>query len=193
MQLPVKIENLSCSYCQFAWQQTDESDVNRVYHHTQYGFPVVDDNALFGRLILEINQAGLSWTTILRKADNFKKAFDDYSVKKIAQYGDADKQRLLQNAGIIRNRRKIDAVIYNANVLLNLQRNFGSFKNWIDMHHPLNKKEWTMLFRKTFKFTGEKIVEEFLMSTGYLEGAHGPLCPVYHKILALNPPWYKSK
>jgi DNA-3-methyladenine glycosylase I len=89
---------------------------------------------------------------------------------------------LLNDAGIIRNRLKIHAAIENAKTILQLQKEHGSFKNWLDRHHPKNREEWTKLFKKTFRFTGGEIVNEFLMSTGYLPGAHDQDCPVFQII-----------
>ncbi|MCB1142975.1 MAG: DNA-3-methyladenine glycosylase I [Leptospiraceae bacterium] len=176
------------SYCE-AVGHLDKSNVHRIYHDRAYGFSIQDDNELFERLILEINQAGLNWTTILNKQENFKKAFHNFQIKKVASYKDKDRQRLLNDAGIIRNRLKIDAAIHNANVILELQRNFGSFKNWLDTHHPKSKEEWVKLFKKNFKFTGGEIVNEFLMSTGYLPGAHISTCAIYPKVLKTKPAW----
>lgn len=178
------------SYCTFVQSITAEKDlIHKNYHDHHYGFPIEEDDALFGRLILEINQAGLSWATILRKEENFQKAFQQYSIKKIAKYDQTDIDRLLQDAGIIRNRLKINAVIENAKTIQALQKSCGSFKNWLDMHHPKSREEWTKLFKKTFKFTGGEIVNEFLMSTGYLPGAHDPDCPVGKKLAII----YKKK
>ncbi len=176
------------TYCQ-AIRLMESNSVHRIYHDRQYGFPIEDDNELFGRLILEINQAGLSWTTILNKQDNFRKAYQQFSIKKIAGYKEKDRERLLQDAGIIRNRLKVDAAIHNANVILGLQKEHSSFKNWLDLQHPKTKVEWTTLFKKTFKFTGGEIVNEFLMSTGYLRGAHEESCAVYEMVLKSKPKW----
>jgi DNA-3-methyladenine glycosylase I len=176
------------SYCQ-AVEQMPTDSVHRKYHDTEYGFPLPDDNELFGRLILEINQAGLSWTTILKKQDNFRDAYSGFDIQKVANYGDADRERLLNDASIIRNRLKVNAAIHNAKRILELQQEFGSFQAWLDHHHPLKKEEWVKLFKKTFKFTGGEITNEFLMSTGYLPGAHVPECSVYRKILAERPKW----
>lgn len=173
------------SYCLYV-QDKPLDDVNRHYHDHQYGFPINDDNELFGRLILEINQAGLSWTTILNKQDNFRKAYDGFDIKTIAEYTEEDRNRLLSDAGIIRNKLKVNAAIHNANVILDLQKEYGSFKSWLDHHHPLPKAEWVKLFKKHFKFTGGEITGEFLMSTGYLDGAHDPNCPIYKKIKELK-------
>jgi DNA-3-methyladenine glycosylase I len=160
-----------------------------MYHDTQYGFPLQDDYLLFERLILEINQAGLSWLTILKKAEKFRAAYDEFDVDKVAKYGERDIVRLLADAGIIRNRLKINAAIENAKRIQALRKEYGSFKGWLDANHPLTKDEWTKLFKKTFIFTGGEIVNEFLMSTGYLQGAHIESCPVYKKVASLRPAW----
>lgn len=179
------------SYCEVV-KHLEESNVDCIYHDTEYGFPVTSDSELFERLVLEINQAGLNWRTILNKRNNFKKAFHYYDIEKIASYTNKDRDRLLNNVGIIRNHLKIDAVIYNANVVLKLQKEFGSFKNWLDTHHPLTNQEWVKLFKKTFKFTGKEIVNEFLLSTGYLKGSHIESCPIYEVVLKSNPAWLIS-
>lgn len=179
------------SYCE-AVAHLDQTNVHRIYHDTAYGFTIEDDNELFERLILEINQAGLSWTTILNKQQNFKKAFHQFNIKKVASYKDTDRQRLLNDAGIIRNRLKVEAAIHNANVILQLQKEFGSFKKWLDNHHPGTKQEWMELFKKTFKFTGGEIVNEFLVSTGYLPGSHIESCPVIKKVMKSKPAWLKK-
>jgi DNA-3-methyladenine glycosylase I len=165
--------------------------LNKFYHDTQYGFPLEDDNLLFERLVLEINQAGLSWITILKKADNFHRAYGKFKIEKIAKYTEEDRARLLADAGIIRNRLKVNAAIVNAQKILELKKEYGSFKAWLDLHHPLTKDEWTKLFKRTFVFTGGEIVNEFLLSTGYLPGAHDKDCPIYKKVLEKKPPWYE--
>jgi DNA-3-methyladenine glycosylase I len=161
------------------------------YHDREYGFPIADDDALFGRLLLEINQAGLSWLTILKKQEGFHAAYDGFSVERVAAYGDEDRARLLSDPGIIRNRLKVDAAISNARSILDLSATHGSFAAWIAAHHPLEKSEWVRLFKKTFRFTGGEITGEFLMSIGYLPGAHVPACPVYNEIAALDPAWMR--
>ena len=176
------------SYCDVV-AIMDKDNVHVHYHDKEYGFPIHDDNQLFARLILEINQAGLSWTTILNKKDNFFKAFGNFEIGKVARYGQKQKDRLLQDAGIIRNRLKIDATIENARVIQGLQKEHGSFKNWLDQQHPLTKEEWVKLFKKTFRFTGGEIVGEFLMSCGYLPGAHVETCHIYKKLLKQKPAW----
>src|SRR2546423_9837077 len=132
------------SYCVYI-QKLDKDSVHRLYHDNEYGFPLHSDNELFARLVLEINQAGLSWETILKKKDNFYKAFDGFDVAKVAKYNDRKVEKLLQDAGIIRNRLKINAAIENAKKIVALQKECGSFRNWIDNHHPLSKDEWVKL------------------------------------------------
>ena len=180
------------TYCQ-AIEQLEMSDVNRVYHDAVYGYPVSDDNELFGRLLLEINQAGLSWSLILNKQANFRQAYANFEVHQVARFSEADRQRLLNDPGIIRNRLKINAAIYNAQRVLDIQAEFGSFKHWLDRQGDLPKAEWVKRFKKSFKFTGGEITNEFLMSTGYLPGAHEESCPIYDKVLAQRPAWYSYK
>jgi DNA-3-methyladenine glycosylase I len=159
------------------------------YHDEEYGFPLRADDLLFERLVLEINQAGLSWLTILKKREGFRRAYDGFSLERVAAYGEADRARLLADAGIIRNRLKVDAAIENASRILKIRSASGSFADWLDAHHPRDKAEWVTLFKKTFRFTGGEITGEFLMSTGYLPNAHHPACPVYERVAALSPPW----
>lgn len=178
------------TYCGFiAGLSKGAEPLHRQYHDHQYGFPIPDDDELFGRLILEINQAGLSWTTILKKQDGFRKAYHQFNIKKIAGYKEKDVARLLDDAGIIRNRLKVAAAIYNANAVLQLQKDFGSFNAWLLHHHPKTRAEWVKIFKQHFRFTGGEIVNEFLMSTGYLPGAHQPNCPIYKKVLKASPAW----
>lgn len=179
------------SYCE-AVKKMAEENANVYYHDKVYGFPLADDNELFGRLILEINQAGLSWSTILNKEANFRKAYDHFDIATVAAYDEEERQRLLSDKGIIRNKLKVNAAIHNAHVILDLQKEYGSFKNWLDHHHPLRKEAWTKLFRKHFKFVGGEIVNEFLMSTGYLKGAHDENCPVYQEVLKHKPAWNRQ-
>jgi len=163
------------------------------YHDTEYGFPLRDDDALFERLVLEINQAGLSWLTILKKRAAFSAAYDRFDIDKVAGYGRRERGRLLKDAGIIRNRLKVDAAIENARRIRALRDGKGSFAAWLDAHHPLGKEAWVKLFKSTFRFTGGEITGEFLISTGYLPGAHTKSCPVYPRVLRLDPPWARRK
>lgn len=173
------------SYCDYVNNNPSESAdylLHKHYHDNQYGFQIDDDDELFGRFILEINQAGLSWTLMLRKQESFRKAYDNFSIEQIAAYKEEDRERLLQDPGIIRNRLKINAAIVNAQKIVELKKEHGSFKNWLDAHHPLPLTDWLKLFKKNFKFVGGEIVNEFLMSTGYLPGAHSAECPVFRKV-----------
>jgi len=163
------------------------------YHDKEYGFPIRDDDRLFERLVLEINQAGLSWLTILKKKENFLRAYDNFEIEKVASYGSKDRERLLRDPGIIRNRLKVDAAIANATTLLEIRASHGSFARWLDEHHPRSKNEWVKLFRETFRFTGGEITGEFLLSTGYLPGAHVESCPVFAKVLKKKPAWAAAR
>ena len=163
------------------------------YHDQEYGFPIRDNAALFERLALEINQAGLSWLTILKKRENFHEAFEGFDIERVAGYGRKERARLLRDAGIIRNELKVDAVIENARRLVVICEEHGSFAEWLDGQHPLTKEEWVKLFKKTFRFTGGEITGEFLLSTGYLAGAHDLECPVYKRVVRARPPWSKTK
>lgn len=162
------------------------------YHDREYGFPVRDDNVLFERLVLEINQAGLSWLTILKRREGFRNAYHGFEIERVARYTGRDRARLLADAGIIRNRMKVDAAIENARRIRRLQAEHGSFLAWLDAHHPLPLDDWRRVFRTTFVFTGGEIVREFLVSTGYLPGAHDTDCPVYPRVLARRPPWART-
>jgi DNA-3-methyladenine glycosylase I len=148
------------------------------YHDREYGFPVTDDDRLFERLVLEINQAGLSWLTILKKRDHVRKVFDDFAIARVARFTDKRRAKLLADPGIIRNRLKVDAAIENAKRILALQKSHGSFAAWLAAHHPQSKEAWVRLFRKTFVFTGGEITGSFLLSIGLLPGAHDADCPV---------------
>jgi DNA-3-methyladenine glycosylase I len=176
------------TYCDFAAGHP----LHGPYHDTEYGFPVTDETALFERLVLEINQAGLSWELILRKRDGFRAAYDGFDVDRVADYGDADRQRLLGDAGIVRNRLKVEAAIHNAGVIRGFRDSHGGFAAWLDAHHPLDKDQWVKLFRRKFRFTGGEITGEFLASIGYLPSPHRSDCPVHARIAALDPPWMKA-
>lgn len=180
------------SYCQ-AIRNGELSRVHTDYHNTAYGFPIADDNELFGRLVLEINQAGLSWDTILKKQDNFRQAYANFEIGKVAAFDENDRNNLLSDAGIIRNKLKVNAAIHNAQKILELQKEHESFKAWLDKNHPLQREEWVKLFKKTFKFTGGEITNEFLMSTGYLPGTHDSDCPVFKEIKELHPKWMEEE
>ncbi len=163
------------------------------YHDTEYGVPVTDEAALFERLILEINQAGLSWLTVLKKRAAFQAAYDGFVVDTVAAYGEADVARLMADPGIIRNRLKIEAAIVNARVIQGMRDSHGGFAAWLAAHHPLSKPDWLKLFKRTFRFTGGEIVGEFLMSIGYLPGAHRPTCEAFRRLESLDPPWMVAR
>jgi DNA-3-methyladenine glycosylase I len=144
---------------------------------------------LFERLVLEINQAGLSWLIILNKRAAFRAAYAAFEVDRVAGFGPDDIERLLADPGIIRNRLKIEAAVENARRIQALRLSHGSFSDWLEAHHPRPIEAWTPLIRRTFRFTGGQIVTEFLMSLGYLPGAHEPDRPVYARVLEVSPPW----
>jgi len=178
------------SYCTaIEYMPEERKSLHKAYHDFQYGFPIHNDDELFCRFVLEINQAGLSWELMLKKQDAFRKAFVNFDIEKVAAFTEADRERLLNDAGIIRNRLKINAAIENAKTILELQKEFGSFEKWLALHHPKTKEEWLKIFKKTFKFTGGEIVNEFLMSTGYLKGAHDDNCVIQKEILEAKPMW----
>lgn len=169
------------SYCTFC-RDLPLDNHHRIYHDTAYGFPLQSDNELFERLVLEINQAGLSWDTILKKQLNFKIAYDQFDIQKVANYGEKEIGRLLQDAGIIRNKLKVNAAIFNANAIIEIQNEHRSFQNWLTMKSPKTKDEWVKIFKKKFKFVGGEIVNEFLQSTGYLPTPHDLDCPIYAEV-----------
>ena len=184
------------TYCDYINTIAGEQlSLHKEYHDNHYGFPIENDDELFERLMFEINQAGLNWILILKKQNNFRKAFENYNIDKVAGYGEIEFQRLMNDHGIIRNRLKINAAIENAKSVQKIRDETGSFQLWLDKHsETINSlEEWTKLFKKTFKFTGGEIVNEFLMSTGYLPGAHSPECPVYKRIKLLKRSYEKKR
>jgi DNA-3-methyladenine glycosylase I len=177
------------TYCEYLNTISGENlALHKEYHDNHYGFPIENDDELFERLMFEINQAGLNWILILKKQHHFRRAFDNFEIEKVANYGEKEFQRLMNDTGIIRNRLKINAAIENAKIILLIRKESGSFRKWLDFHsEKTNSLEgWTKLFKKTFKFTGGEIVNEFLISTGYLPGAHSPECSVYKRIMQIK-------
>lgn len=172
-------------YCELA----PGHPVHGPYHDDEYGFPASDETVLFERLSLEIFQAGLSWLLVLKKRAALNRAFAGFSVDRVAGFGEDDMARLLADAAIIRNRAKLRAVIANANRIRALRDEAGSFAGWLAANHPRDEAEWLKLFRGTFAFAGPEVVREFLMSIGYLPGAHSPDCPVYSRIAGIGPAW----
>lgn len=170
-------------YCDFVGSlPSNTKDPNKQYHDTQYGFYLKSDTELFQRLVWEINQAGLNWTTILNKKDNFNKVFDGFDIQKVAKYDQNKVDQLLLEKGIIRHRLKIQAAIYNANAIIGIQEEFGSFSSFLSQHKALDLPQWVKLFKKHFKFVGPQIVQEFLNSTGYLDNPHARSCSIYQKV-----------
>lgn len=167
--------------------------VHGPYHDDEYGFPLTDERALFERLSLEIFQAGLSWLIVLKKRPGLRAAFDQFEPDVVAAYGEADLARLLADPRIIRNRRKVAAVIENARRVQALRTAHGSFAGWLAAHHPLAKDEWVRLFKRTFVFMGAEVVNEFLMSIGTLPGAHRDTCPVAARITPHAPAWMAAQ
>lgn len=176
------------SYCNHSGL-VNTNEVHKLYHDHSYGFPIQSNEDYFERLVLEINQAGLSWETILKKQENFKMAYDNYNIEKIASYQDKEIKELLENKGIIRNKLKVNAVIHNAKGFLEIIEEYGSFNKWLMLNNPKKLDDWVKLFKTKFKFVGGEIVREFLTSVGYLEPAHDKDCKIYTKILKLKPRW----
>ncbi len=162
------------------------------YHDREYGVPARDDAVLMERLTLEVMQAGLSWELVLRRREGMFAAFEGHVPARVAAYGEADVERLLADARIIRNRRKVEAIVHNAGVVVELSERHGGLAGWLDEMHPRPHADWVRLFRRTFRFTGPEVTGEFLMSLGYLPGAHRPDCPAHARIAALNPPWMRA-
>lgn len=170
------------------------------YHDNEWGVPVYDDATLFEFLILETFQAGLSWITILRKRENFRKAFDDFDYKKIAKYEQHKIDALLQDAGIIRNRLKINATITNAKAFMTIQKEFGSFSNYIwgfvdgkpvkntykslsevPANTPLSDALSKDLKKRGFKFVGTTVVYAHMQATGMVND-HQTSCFRYDEV-----------
>jgi len=176
------------SYCTIA----KGHPVHGPHHDHEYGRPVDRDDVLLERMALEINQAGLSWLLILKKRAALHAAFEGFDPSTVARYGAPEVARLLGDAGIIRNRRKIEAVIENARRILVIRESHGGLAAWIEAQHPLSLADWVKLMRKTFVFMGPEVVGEFFMSIGTLPGAHDADCPVGREIAALGPAWMRA-
>ena len=174
------------SYCSAIETMSGERKaLHKTYHDQWYGFPLQDDNELFCRLVLEINQAGLSWETILKKEKNFRKAYHNFNIKKVAAYTEADRERLMADAGIIRNRLKINAAIQNAQAYQRVQAECGSFDAyvWGFVGGQPRQNAWASLrevsaktpeaealskdlLKRGFKFVGPTICYAFMQATG---------------------------
>jgi DNA-3-methyladenine glycosylase I len=164
---------------------TTETELYLEYHDIEWGVPVFDDQKHFEFLVLESAQAGLSWNTILKKRENYRKAYDNFDPKKVARYGEAKKTKLLSDAGIVRNRLKIDASITNAQKFLEIQKEFSSFSNYIwnftngkpivgkwkkldeiPAKTELSDKISLDMKKRGFKFLGSVIIYSHLQATG---------------------------
>ncbi len=165
------------------WAEGSERYIN--YHDKEWGLPVFDDQTLFEFLILETAQAGLSWSTILKRRENYNKAYDNFDINKVAQYGETKREKLLNNEGIIRNKLKIDASINNAKRVLELQQEYGSFSKYlwsftdfkpvinsweqlseVPAETELSKKIAKDLKKRGFKFVGSVTIYAYLQAVG---------------------------
>ncbi len=165
------------------WCEKDEMYVK--YHDEEWGVPIHEDNRHFEFLILEAAQAGLSWLTVLRKRDNYRKAYDNFDPVKVAKYDEEKINELINNPGIIRNRRKIEASVNNAQRFLEIQREFGSFNNylWGFVNNEIIKNEWDDisqvpantnlsskiskdLKKRGFRFVGSTVIYSYLQAAG---------------------------
>ena len=173
-----KDDKIRCAWC-------GQDELYMKYHDEEWGKPVYDDRTLFEFLILETFQAGLSWITILRKRENFRKAFDAFDYKKVAKYNDDKLAELMENAGIIRNGLKIKAAVSNAKAFMDVQKEFGSFSNYIwgftggkpiennrkkmgdiPATTPLSDEISKDLKKRGFKFVGSTVVYAHMQATG---------------------------
>ncbi|WP_417786082.1 DNA-3-methyladenine glycosylase I [Tenacibaculum sp.] len=170
------------------------------YHDNEWGVPVYDDDKLFEFLILETFQAGLSWITVLKKRENFRKAFDNFDYKKIAKYSENKYEELLQDAGIIRNKLKIKATITNAQAFMKVQEEFGTFSKYIwdftngkQIINKFEKREEVPattelsdaiskdLKKRGFKFVGSTVIYAHMQATGMVND-HTTDCFRYHEV-----------
>ncbi len=168
------------SYCSVCRNQPEDS-IHRLYHDEVYGRMSKNDSELFGRLIMEINQAGLSWDIVLKKYEGIKSAYSDFDIEKIAGYKEQEVALLMKNKDIVRHELKIRCIIYNAGQILKIQEEFGTFQKWILQNRQNSIENWTKLFKKKLKFVGKEIVHEFLTSNGILGGAHDKSCELNTK------------
>jgi len=186
-------EKIRCTWC-------GNDPLYMAYHDEEWGVPVYDDDTLFEFLILETFQAGLSWITILRKRENFRKAFDNFDYKKIATYGEEKYLSLLQDAGIIRNKLKIKATISNAQAFMKLQEEFGSFskyiweftdgkpiqnaftnRNDVPATTEISDKLSKDLKKRGFKFVGSTVIYAHMQATGMVND-HTTTCYRYNEL-----------
>ena len=174
-----------------SWVGEDETYIK--YHDDEWGVPSYDDKEMFEFLILETFQAGLSWITILKKRENFKKAFDDFDVEKVALYDENKVNELLKNEGIIRHKGKINSAINNAKVFIDIKNEFGSFSNYIWgftngkiikaeylTESDLSKKISKDLKKRGMNFVGPKIIYSYLEAIGIINN-HEKDCFKFNK------------
>lgn len=169
------------------------------YHDEEWGIPLYEDKKLYELLILESFQAGLSWECVLNKRENFREAFDNFDIDKVVQYNDDKKEELLNNPGIIRNRLKIKAAVNNSIVFKEIQKEFGSFSDyiWSFTDHKVIYEEFTVrttsplsdtiskdLKKRGMTFVGSTIIYSFLQSMGVING-HSKDCMCYQKMIRL--------
>jgi len=167
------------SYCSFC-KSLEVSSIHRIYHDTEYGKKVTNDQELFERFCLEIFQAGLSWDIILKKRIFFRDAFSSFDIETVANYSEIEIQKLLENSKIVRHRIKIKSIIFNAQKILQIQQEFGSFYNWLIIEERKTIEDWSKLLKKNFKFVGTEIAAEFLKGSGLFPGAHDQNCYLKH-------------
>ena len=184
-----------CSWCL-------GSEKMMAYHDTYWGTPLHDDQELFAKLVLDMNQAGLSWNTILNKQENFYAAFDDFDIATVAAYDDKKEEALLQDVGIIRNKLKVKAAITNAQKVLEIQKEFGSFDAYIwgfvngevQQHHikedseipasdALSDKISKDMKKRAFKFVGTTIIYAYLQAIGVIND-HVEACFRYEELVS---------
>ena len=177
------------------WAGTEQIYID--YHDKEWGIPLHDDQRLFEMLILEGMQAGLSWITVLKKRENFRRAFDGFDAEKVAAYDDQKIEELMRDPGIIRNRRKITATISNAKAFLEIQKEFGSFDRFIwnyvggvpivdhfksmsevPANTPLSDKISRDLKKRGFNFVGTTIIYSFMQAIGMVDD-HLITCPCH--------------
>ncbi len=165
-----------------SWAGTDPLYV--AYHDEEWGFPVTDDTRLFEKICLEGFQSGLSWITILRKRENFRRAFRDFEIDKVARFGPRDVERLLRDAGIVRHRGKIESVINNARRAREIIREHGSLASYLwrwksaaDLSQDLKRRGWT--------FVGPTTIHSFMQACG-LVNEHAPDCPTRLEVFLRN-------
>ncbi len=191
------IEKTRCDWCL-------SSENMMQYHDTFWGTPLHDDQELYAKLVLDLNQAGLSWNTILNKTENFYAAFDKFNIEKVAKYDDTDRERLIQNEGIIRNKLKVNAAIVNAQKVLAIQKEFGSFDAYLwgfvnrkvvenhlsdEASRPasteLSDRISKDMKKRGFKFTGTTVIYAYLQAVGIVND-HLTSCFRYQELTSQN-------